>query len=291
MLLGSIEAGGTKFIAAVGDEEMNIIDMVTVPTTKPEETMKPIITFFDQYKIDAVGFGSFGPIDVNEGSETYGSITSTPKPFWKDYDFVGGLKEHYNVPIAWTTDVNAAGYAEYVLGNAKETRSCLYLTIGTGIGGGFINQGRILNAYSHPEMGHLLIKRHPDDTFEGNCPFHQNCLEGMASGPAVEKRWGKRGIELAGRPDVWKLEAYYLAQALVSYTLVLRPERIILGGGMMKQKQIFHLIREQFKRMLKDYVAVPDLESYIQPVGLNDQAGIIGGFLLAKNLCVKQRNL
>jgi fructokinase len=282
MLLGSIEAGGTKFIAAVGDEQMRIIDTLTVPTTKPEETMEPVLSFFDQYPIDAIGVGSFGPIDVNQNSENYGHITSTPKPFWRDFNFVGSLNAHFNVPIAWTTDVNAAGYAEYVLGNAKGTQSCLYLTIGTGIGGGFINQGRILNAYSHPEMGHLLIKRHPSDTYEGNCPFHKDCLEGMASGPAVEKRWGKKGIELAERSEVWELESYYLAQALVSYTLVLRPQRIILGGGIMKQKQIFHLIREQFGQMLMDYVAVPDLESYIQPVGLNDQAGIIGGFLLAK---------
>lgn len=282
MKLGSIEAGGTKFIAAVGDEQMRIIDTLTVPTTKPEETMGPILSFFNQHQIDAIGVGSFGPINVHQNSETYGYITSTPKPFWSDFNFVGSLSAHFDVPIAWTTDVNAAGYAEYVLGNAKGTQSCLYLTIGTGIGGGFINKDRMLNAYSHPEMGHLLIKRHPSDTYEGNCPFHSECLEGMSSGPAVEKRWGKKGIELTERSEVWELEAYYLAQALVSYTLVLRPERIILGGGIMKQKQIFHLIREQFEQMLKDYVAVPDLESYIQPVGLNDQAGIIGGFLLAK---------
>lgn len=282
MILGSIEAGGTKFIAAVGDEQMRIIDTLTVPTTKPEETMEPIISFFNQHQIDAIGVGSFGPIDVSQDSKSYGYITSTPKPYWSDFNFVGSLSMHFDVPIAWTTDVNAAGYAEYVLGNAKGTQSCLYLTIGTGIGGGFINKGRMLNAYSHPEMGHLLIKRHPSDMYEGDCPFHRDCLEGMASGPAVEKRWGKKGIELAERSEVWELEAYYLAQALVSYTLVLRPERIILGGGIMKQKQIFHLIREQFRQMLNDYVAIPDLENYIQPVGLNDQAGVIGGFLLAK---------
>ncbi|MCO7127144.1 ROK family protein [Sporolactobacillus shoreicorticis] len=281
-MLASIEAGGTKFIASVGDEQIRIIDTLTVPTTKPEETMKPIIAFFNQYSIDAIGVGSFGPIDVNRNSETYGYITSTPKPFWKDFNFVGSLKTHFDVPIAWTTDVNAAGYAEYILGNAKGTQSCLYLTVGTGIGGGFINQGRMLNAYSHPEMGHLLIRRHPNDMYVGNCPFHKDCLEGMASGPAVEKRWGKKGIKLAERFEVWELEAYYLAQALVSYTLVLRPERIILGGGIMKQKQIFQLIRQQFGQLLNDYVAVLDLERYIQPVGLNDQAGIIGGFLLAR---------
>lgn len=283
MLLGSIEAGGTKFIAAVGDEQMNIIDTVTVPTTKPDETMEQISNFFSRYHLDALGVGSFGPIDVDEKSETFGYITSTPKSFWRDYNFVGYLKQKLNVPVAWTTDVNAAGYGEYLLGNASGTESCLYLTIGTGIGGGFINKGQILNAFSHPEMGHVFIKRHPDDTFEGICPFHKNCLEGMASGPAVEKRWGKKGVELADQSFVWELEAYYLAQAMISYTLILRPERIILGGGLMKQKQIFKLIRNEFHAMLNDYVEVPDLETYIQPVGLNDQAGIIGGLLLAKN--------
>ncbi|MDN3955051.1 ROK family protein [Sporolactobacillus laevolacticus] len=283
MLLGSIEAGGTKFIAAVGDEHMNIIDTVTVPTTKPDETMEQISNFFSRYHLDALGVGSFGPIDVDEKSQTFGYITSTPKSFWRDYNFVGYLKQKLNVPVAWTTDVNAAGYGEYLLGNASGTESCLYLTIGTGIGGGFINKGQILNAFSHPEMGHVFIKRHPDDTFEGICPFHKNCLEGMASGPAVEKRWGKKGAELADQSFVWELEAYYLAQALISYTLILRPERIILGGGLMKQKQIFKLIRNEFHAMLNDYVEVPDLETYIQPVGLNDQAGIIGGLLLAKN--------
>lgn len=283
MLLGSIEAGGTKFIAAVGDEHMNIIDTVTVPTTKPDETMEQIFNFFSRYHLDALGVGSFGPIDVDEKSETFGYITSTPKSFWRDYNFVGYLKQKLNVPVAWTTDVNAAGYGEYLLGNANGTESCLYLTIGTGIGGGFINKGQILNAFSHPEMGHVFIKRHPDDTFDGICPFHKNCLEGMASGPAVEKRWGKKGVELADQSFVWELEAYYLAQALISYTLILRPERIILGGGLMKQKQIFKLIRNEFHAMLNDYVEVPDLETYIQLVGLNDQAGIIGGLLLAKN--------
>ncbi|WP_100489312.1 ROK family protein [Sporolactobacillus pectinivorans] len=282
MLLGSIEAGGTKFIAAVGDEQMDIIDTVTVPTTKPDETMEQIFNFFSRYQIDAIGVGSFGPIDVDEKSETFGSITSTPKSFWRDYNFVGSLKQKFNVPIAWTTDVNAAGYGEYLLGNARGITSCLYLTIGTGIGGGFINNGQILSAFSHPEMGHVFIKRHPEDRFEGICPFHKNCLEGMASGPAVEKRWGKKGVELADQSFVWELEAYYLAQALISYTLILRPERIILGGGLMKQKQIFKLIRNEFHAMLNDYVEVPDLEMYIQPVGLNNQAGIIGGLLLAK---------
>ncbi|GER74051.1 ROK family protein [Weizmannia acidilactici] len=282
MLLGAIETGGTKFVAAVGNEHGEVIEEITIPTTTPDETMPKIFQFLNQYKIEGIGVGSFGPIDVNRQSPTYGFITTTPKLSWRHYNFVGALKEKFSVPVAWTTDVNVAGYGEYKLGNAKGTESCLYLTIGTGIGGGFIQSGKILNAYGHPEMGHLLVKRHPDDQFEGMCLYHHDCLEGLASGPAVEKRWGKKGVELSTNPKVWELEAYYIAQALVSYTLVLRPERIILGGGIMNQKQIFQFIRQQFKEMLNGYVDVPDVEKYIQPVGLQNKAGIIGGLLLAK---------
>ncbi|MFT8318173.1 MAG: ROK family protein [Sporolactobacillus sp.] len=282
-MLGSIEAGGTKFVVAVGTGEGQIKESLTVPTTKPQETIGKVLDFLSQFSVEAIGVGSFGPIDVNEQSDTYGYITSTPKEGWRNYNFVGALKERFSVPVAWTTDVNEAGFAEYKMGAAKGTQSCLYLTVGTGIGGGFISQGQLLSNFGHPEMGHILLRRHPQDSFEGLCPYHKNCLEGMASGPAVEKRWGDEGRNLADKSEVWQLEAYYLAQALVSYTMILRPERMILGGGLMKQKKLFPLIREQFHKMLGDYLEVPELENYIQPVGLHDQAGIIGGLLLARD--------
>ncbi|WP_337970260.1 ROK family protein [Virgibacillus salexigens] len=287
MLIGSIETGGTKFVVAVGSGNGEVKQKLTIPTTTPEETMPLVHQFFRQFNLEAIGVGSFGPIDVNQQSPLYGYITSTPKLPWQNFNFVGALKEKHEVPIAWTTDVNAAGFAEYKLGNAKGTESCLYLTIGTGIGGSFIQNGEILNAYSHPEMGHLLVRRHLDDDFEGLCPNHNDCLEGMASGLAVEKRWGKKGFKLIDNEKVWEIEAFYIAQALINYTLTLRPERIVLGGGIMKQKQIFSLVRGQFKELLGNYIEVPNLEQYIQPVGLHNEAGIIGGLLLAERELMK----
>ncbi|MFT8871584.1 MAG: ROK family protein [Sporolactobacillus sp.] len=289
MKLGAIEAGGTKFVAAVGNEKGEVTERVTVATTRPAETLEPIIQFFAKHEIAAIGVGAFGPIDVNPDSPTYGYVTSTPKAGWRNFDFVGTIKRRFPLPIAWTTDVNEAGYGEYRLGNARGTASCLYLTIGTGIGGGFINGGKLFSAFSHPEMGHIAVVRRANDAFIGLCPYHHDCFEGMASGPAVEARWGDKGIHLAGNPEVWELEADYVAQALVSYTLTLRPERIVIGGGLMKQKQLFPLIRKKFMNKLNNYVEVPDVQTYIQPVGLNDQAGIVGGLLLAAEAYQAQR--
>lgn len=282
MLFGSIETGGTKFVVAVGDEHGQVQEKITIPTTTPTETMPRVHLFLEQFDIQAIGVGAFGPINIDPGSPHYGHIMATPKIPWRFYDFVGALKHHHNLPVAWTTDVNAAGYGEFMLGHAKDVDSCLYLTVGTGIGGGFIHNGTILNAYGHPEMGHLRINKHPDDDFVGACPSHNDCLEGLASGYAMEKRWGQKGKDLTDNKKVWEIEAYYIAQALMNYTLVLRPENIILGGGVMKQKQIFPLVRAQFHDMMNDYVETPDLDDYIQPVGLDDEAGIIGGLLLAK---------
>lgn len=281
-MLGAIEAGGTKFVCAVSDDSLNIKDRVTIPTTQPEETLEQVYQFFDQFDLEAIGIGSFGPIDVNKNSETYGYITTTPKTAWQNVDFVGSMKERYNVPIGWTTDVNAAALGELEKGAAQGKRSCIYLTVGTGIGGGAVVDGKPLEGFGHPEMGHLLVRMHEDDTYGGFCPYHENCLEGLAAGPAIEQRYGKKGQELADQEEVWEMEAYYLAQALVSYTLVLSPERIILGGGVMKQKQLFPLIREEFSQLLNGYVATPDLHEYIVSPGLGDDAGITGSLLLAK---------
>lgn len=281
MYYGGIEAGGTKFICAISNDQFEILEKVSIPTTVPEETLEKVFAFFDQYELKSVGIGTFGPIDVIKGSDTYGYITSTPKTGWNQFDFLGEMKMHYpNLPFAWTTDVNAAAYGEYRKGRAKDSKSCLYLTVGTGIGGGAILNGEIVEGFGHTEMGHVLVRQHPDDRYAGKCPYHGNCLEGLAAGPAIEARYGKKGHELAEDQKVWELEAYYLAQALVDYTLVLRPEKIILGGGVMKQTQLFPLIRESFKKLMNGYVTTPDLEAYIVSPGLEDQAGIIGCLLL-----------
>lgn len=282
-MLGAIEAGGTKFICAVSDRTLNIKERISIPTTTPEETLKAVFEFFDPFNLDAIGIGSFGPIDVNHASDTYGYITTTPKTAWQHVDFVGQMNERYHVPIGWTTDVNAAALGELEEGAAKGMSSCLYLTVGTGIGGGAVVDGKPLEGFGHPEMGHLLVRVHEDDTYEGHCPYHKNCLEGLASGPAIEERYGKKGHELADDKKVWEIEAYYLAQALVNYTLILSPERIILGGGVMKQKQLFPLIRKKFAELMNGYVATPDLEKYIISPGLVDDAGITGSLILARN--------
>lgn len=280
-MYGAIEAGGTKFVCAISDETFAIKERVSIPTTTPEETMKEVFAFFDQYTLNAMGIGSFGPIDVNPDSTTYGYITTTPKTAWQNYDFVGAIKNRYAIPVGWTTDVNAAALGEIKQGAAAGLDNCVYLTVGTGIGGGAVVNGELLEGYGHPEMGHLLVQMHPEDTFEGSCPYHGNCLEGLASGPAVEKRYGKKGHLLSEQANVWDIEAFYLAQALMSYTLVLSPERIIIGGGIMKQAQLYPLIREKFAALMNGYVNLPDLEKYIVAPGLEDNAGITGCLLLA----------
>lgn len=281
MYYGGIEAGGTKFVCAVSDEKFEMIERISIPTTVPEETLKQVFEFFDQYELSAIGIGSFGPIDVNLDSPTYGYVTSTPKKGWNNYNFVGAIKDKYNIPVAWTTDVNAAAYGEYRLGSAQQAKSCIYLTVGTGIGGGAVLHGDVMEGFGHPEMGHISVRMHEDDNFEGVCPYHGDCLEGIAAGPAVEKRLNKKGKDVAKDDPYWDKEAYYIAQALVNYTMILRPEKIILGGGVMKQAHLFPMIRAHFTTLLNDYLTVPDLESYIVPPGLVDDAGITGSLLLA----------
>ena len=285
-IMAAVEAGGTKFNCGLGDENGNIIDQVSIPTTTPEETMKKVIEYFKDKKFDVMGVGSFGPIDPIKGSKTYGHITKTPKAYWSDYNLIGELKKHFDVPIEFDTDVNGAALAEAWWGAGKGFKNVMYITVGTGIGAGATVDGKMLQGLTHPEMGHISVKRHPEDTFEGTCSFHGDCLEGMAAGPAIEKRWGKKGIELAEDNRVWEMEAYYLSQALVNYILILSPEKIIMGGGVMKQKQLFPLIHKNVKEMLNGYVdkkeILEDIENYIIYPGLGDYAGFIGSFALGK---------
>ncbi|XJS11089.1 ROK family protein [Aerococcaceae bacterium WGS1372] len=283
-LLAAIEAGGTKFVCAVSDEELNIIERISIPTTVPEETMEAVRDFFKQYDVEAFGIGSFGPIDVNEASATYGYITSTPKPSWGNYDFVGFIKENFGKPIYWTTDVNAAAYGEYKLGASQGTQSSLYLTVGTGVGGGAVINGEVYNGFSHPEMGHILLKRHPEDYYQGSCPYHQDCLEGLASGTAIGQRAGVKANELEVDDPSWEYASYYLAQALMNYSLVLAPERIIVGGGVMKQEHMLERIQKQLAELLNGYLNLPEMELYVQTPQLGDNAGITGCLLLAKDL-------
>ncbi|MBG9587239.1 ROK family protein [Cytobacillus firmus] len=288
-MLGAIEAGGTKFVCAVGDETGVIEQSIQIPTTVPEETMLKVIEFFKQYDIESIGIGSFGPIDVNPESKTYGYITSTPKTAWRNYPFVQTLKDIFDVPVGFNTDVNAAALGEATLGAAKGLDSCLYITVGTGIGAGAIIQGNLLQGHSHPEMGHILVRRHPDDEYKGKCPYHADCLEGLAAGPAIEERWGDKGINLVDRKEVWDLEGFYLAQALMQYILILSPKKVILGGGVMNQSQVFTSVYKYLPELLKDYVSLPELSGYIVRPGLEDRAGITGSLLLAHRALKEQQ--
>jgi len=286
MKLGAIEAGGTKFVCGIGNGQGEIYDRVSFATTTPEETMGQVIRYFKEKDVDAIGIGSFGPVDPNKASDTYGYITTTPKPYWNQYPILGELRKHIDVPTGFDTDVNAAALGEAEWGAAKGLDSCVYVTVGTGIGAGALVEGKLVHGLLHPEMGHILIKRHPEDTFAGKCPYHNDCLEGMAAGPAIEQRWGKKGYELEHSDQVWEFEAYYLAQAVTSLIYILSPKKVILGGGVMKQKQLFPLIRGQVAQMLNGYVQKPELaagiDDYIVPPGLGDNAGLSGALVLAK---------
>lgn len=285
-VIAAVEAGGTKFICGLGTEEGKIIEKINIPTTNPEETMQKVIEYFKDKKFDVMGIGSFGPIDPVKGSKTYGYITKTPKPYWSDYNMIGELKKHYDVPMEFDTDVNGAALAESWWGAGTGLKNLVYITVGTGIGAGAVVNGTMLQGLTHPEMGHIFLKRHPEDKFEGRCPFHKDCLEGMAAGPAIEDRWGKKGQELMDKDEVWELEAYYLAQALVNYILILSPQRIIMGGGVMKQQQLFPLIRKNVQKFLNNYVykkeILEEIDKYIVYPGLGDDAGFIGSIALGK---------
>lgn len=282
-MLGAIEAGGTKFVCAVSDGDLNIIERMTIPTTTPEETFKKVFKFFDQFELEAIGIGSFGPIDINEDSETYGYITKTPKPHWSNTDFLGVFKERYNVPMGWNTDVNAAALGEVTLGAAKDMESCVYITVGTGIGGGAVVNGEPVSGLGHPEMGHFYPPRHPKDTYEGTCSFHGDCLEGLAAGPSIEARYGIKGQDLPEDHEAWEIEAHYLAHAAMAYTTILSPECIVFGGGVMQQEHLFELVHEKFEQILADYLTLPPTSEYIISPGLGTDAGILGSLMLAKN--------
>ncbi|APB35634.1 ROK family protein [Heyndrickxia coagulans] len=283
MLFGGVEAGGTKFVCATGDETGKIQERVEFPTRDPEETVKDVIAFFSQFETKAIGIASFGPIDVNPESNTYGYITTTPKTAWQNYPIKQTIEKALGVPAGFTTDVNGAALGESVLGAAKGLDSCLYITVGTGIGAGAVVKGNLLEGWSHPEMGHILLRRHPDDHFEGACPFHHDCLEGLAAGPAIEARWGQKGKELSDRPEVWEIEADYLAQALMQYILIVSPKKIIMGGGVMHQQQLFPLIHKRLTELINGYIKLPEpLSEYITSPGLGNDAGITGAILLGK---------
>lgn len=287
MLLGSIEAGGTKFVCAVGNEDYQIKDQVQFPTTTPEETLKKTADYFKQFDVKAIGIASFGPIEIRQNSPKYGYITKTPKPGWQDTDFVGYLKKQLNVPMFFTTDVNGSAYGEYQMSLLANERgnSLVYYTIGTGVGGGAIIDGKLLGAAGHPEMGHVFLKRHPDDLdFPGVCPFHKDCLEGLVAGPTFDARLNTPGKDVPLTEPVWDILSYYVAQAALQATLILRPDKIVFGGGVTSEAFLVK-VRRDFAKILNGYVEVPELDKYItMPEIQNNGSATVGDFALADQL-------
>lgn len=278
-VIGALEAGGTKMVLAIGKPDGTILEQVSIPTGTPEETIPPMIAYFKDKDIAALGIGSFGPAIVNPGSPRWGQILDTPKKAWKDYDFAGAMRSALKVPVGFDTDVNVACLGEVIYGCARQLDCVVYLTIGTGIGAGVYCDGQLLHGMLHPEAGHIPLAKIPGDPGKSVCPFHPSCFEGLASGPSIEARWGKKGFELADRPEVWDLEADYIAQAMVTMILCYSPQRIILGGGVMKQQQLFPLIRTKTLEKLNAYIVTPELrkiDTYIVPNSLHEKQGIMG---------------
>jgi fructokinase len=297
LVYGGIEAGGTKTLCAVGTGPEDLRAEVRFPTTTPHETISRAICFFQQAleseSLAAIGIASFGPLDPNPGSPTFGHITTTPKPGWAHTNFAGAIRQELLLPVGFDTDVNGAALAEHRWGAAQGLDSFLYLTVGTGIGGGGMVHGRLIRGLSHPEMGHIRIPHDwTVDPYAGSCPYHGDCLEGLASGPALEERWGQRAETLPKEHPAWPLEANYLALGLVNLISILLPQRIILGGGIMDQPSLFPLVRSGVQELLNGYLQVSmildRIDDYIVAPELGSRAGVLGAIVLAEQAAQSQ---
>lgn len=291
-LIAGIEAGGTKFNIAVGTGPADIRASTRIETTDPKKTLRQVMQWLASAcrkhgAIKAIGIGSFGPIDLDPESATYGYITTTPKPDWPHTDLVGPLHARFQVPIGFDTDVNAAAIGEYAWGAGRGLDPLVYITIGTGVGGGVLVHGKPLHGLLHPEIGHLHV---PAPHTRGviidtcHCPFHQSCLEGFISGPAIAARWGIKGEEMPADHPAWEEVAHTLAYGLINVILTLSPQRIILGGGVMQQAGLIDATRSHVLRLLNGYLHVPrlihEIDSYIVPPGLGDRSGVCGAIAL-----------
>ncbi len=298
ILFGGIEAGGTKFICAVGSGPDDLRATTQFPTTSPAETIGRASAFFEAHTsrdhLAAVGIGSFGPVDPNPASETFGFITTTPKPGWAHTDFAGAIQRALDLPVGFDTDVNAAALGENRWGAAQGIDNFIYLTIGTGIGGGALVNGELMHGLIHPEMGHIRIPHDwKADPYAGFCPYHGDCWEGLAAGPAIEFRWGQKAETLPPDHPAWKLEAHYLALALADLICALSPQRVVIGGGVMEQPHLLPMVQRETQGLLNGYVRAPeildDIEHYVVAPGLGRQAGVLGAIVLAERAADKKR--
>ena len=287
---GGIETGGSKWECATGTGPGDLRATITISTTTPAETIERAVAFFEREgPVDAVGIGSFGPIDKKPSSATWGHITSTPKPGWANTDLAQEIRRRLRVPVAFDTDVNAAALGEHRWGAAQGLETFCYVTVGTGIGGGGMAHGMLLDGLVHPEFGHIRVPHDREaDPFEGVCPYHHDCWEGLASGRAMEARWGRAPEELASDDRVWALEARYLALGLVSVIFVLSPERIILGGGVMSHRDLLPRVRREVAALLNGYLDSVEvgekIDGYITAPGLGSRSGVLGAIALAQRM-------
>ena len=283
--LGAVETGGTKIICAVGYSDGRIEERMTIPTDVPDVSVPKILEFFRGKGIEAVGVGAFGPIDIVPGSPDYGSIRKCERKGWSHYPLLRTLCEGLGIPGEMDTDVNTACLGEYTFGAGKGCQVLLYVTIGTGIGIGITIDGKPLHGMMHPEGGHVAAVRYPGDDFEGTCPFHGGCIEGLACGPAIERRWGKKAQELYDREDVWKMESHYLSQLVRNCMMTVAPNRIVMGGGVMNNTSLFPMIRRNVSEQVNGYMdctETSDMESYIVPSELGGDQAILGALILAE---------
>lgn len=285
MSFGLIEAGGTKFVLGVADSAGRIIARHRIPTTIPAETLAAAVDWLRGQAQDyrAIGIASFGPLDLDPASPAHGCVRATPKPDWSGANLIAPFAEAFNCPLAIDTDVNGAALAEARWGAGKGHGSLLYLTIGTGVGGGFVSGGRLLQGLSHPEMGHIRLPRHPDDLdFDGVCPFHGDCLEGLAAGPAILARWGRSLSQLGPDHHSQALIAWYLGRACATFQAVLEPARIVLGGGVMDTPGLLQRVRAETAAAGGGYFVGDAAEVVVAP-GLSGDAGLLGALALAQD--------
>ena len=288
MRIGALEAGGTKMVMGVFDEEGHLLEDGRVPTRPPAETVPEIIAFFREREIERLGIGTFGPVDLRPGSPDFGTITATPKLDWRNYPLLAALQEALEVPCAIDTDVNAAAIAECRLGAARGCENAVYVTVGTGIGAGICVGGKPVHGLMHPEVGHMLLKPNSRDPLpQGICPYHESCLEGLASGPAISKRAGMDAGKLRDDDPVFTLEAEYLAQMCVNLIMTLSPEKIVIGGGVLEREFLLDRIQKETIRLLGGYIQVPEItariDSYIVLPELYPISGLIGAWLLGRD--------
>jgi len=281
-LYGALELGGTKTLVAVGTAPADLTEPLRIPTTDPEPTLTAAIEHLARHRVDSVGVASFGPVELRPGHKSYGAVTTTPKPGWPMTDVLGIVSTGLDVPAAIDTDVNGAAIGEGKWGAAAGLTDFVYVTVGTGVGAGAVIDGKPLIAQGHPEMGHMTVVPAEGDDYAGRCPFHGGCLEGMASGPAIEDRFGPVGMRADDRPR--DLAAHYVAQGARNIVYALAPQRVIIGGGVSAMAGFHRRVRQELAEQLNGYPPITETGSddFIAPPGLGDLSGLAGALLLAR---------